>query len=102
MQPMSLTPARKVARQKSSISGVISLLGRALAASLVLAAGCAGWFAAERYGDGLLDRPAETSTAVAAALPSLGEGLPNERLVPFEPWRRFNLTYTDGAKTELY
>lgn len=102
MQPMSFTPAQGIERPKSSFSGVIALLGRFVAAALVFAAGGAGWFAADRYGDDLLDRPVETTTAVAAGLPQLGEGLPSERLVTLAPWRRFTLTYTDQSNSELY
>jgi hypothetical protein len=102
MQPMSPAPALGIEHQKSLASGVFALLGRVVVAGLVVAAGCAGWFAAERYIDELLDRPLETTTSATAALPLLGGGLPNQRLVVIDPWRRFTLTYTDGVNSEHY
>jgi hypothetical protein len=102
MQAMSPAPAQGTEHRKSLVSGVLALLGRVVVAGLLVAAGCAGWFAAERYVDELLDRPLEATTSATAALPRLGEGLPIERLVAFDPWRRFTLTYTDDVHSEYY
>jgi hypothetical protein len=60
---------------------------------VMIAAGAASWFGVERY---VLADDANT-------LPSLGDGLPLERLdVPAEPWRRFEFRRTSGDDESIY
>lgn len=95
------TPASGAPRPASSMGGVTSLLGRVLAGGLVVAAGFGGWVAVEKFDIGL-PASGDGSTAIATALPTLGDGLPASRLRSPAPWRQFTLTYQSGDQTNHF
>ncbi len=88
-------------RPGTTLSGVGALLGRVVVAALVVAAGLAGWVAIERFDVAVPSLGiGNQSTAGAASLPELGDGLPAARLASPAPWRRFALTYQVGERIE--
>ena len=100
---MNLDPAHTVPRAPiATVGGVVALLGRVLAAALVLAAGVAGWYGVERFDLGQSATAADPSAAPIATLPNLGDGLPATHLDQPDPWRQFTLTSTNAGRTERY
>jgi hypothetical protein len=87
----------------ATVGNVAALLGRILAAALVLVAGAAGWYGVERFDLGQRATAADaTADEPVVTLPSLGNGLPALHLEQPDPWRQFTLTSTQDARTEQY
>lgn len=96
------TPAHGTATPPaSSKGGVMTLLGRVVAVGLIGAAGFGGWVAIETF-DVALPNSGNGTSALAASLPELGDGLPEARLQSPAPWRQFSLTYQDLEQTNRF
>lgn len=97
MTDFQFQPTAGPGRPRSSFSGVARLVGRLITLACVGAAGVAGWFGVDE-----LALAEDNGRPVAVTLPELGGGLPTAQLVEPQPWRVFQLTYSQDGRDEQY